>query len=85
MSELGGDVQRLHFSMSLNDELRQQGDTSQMIFGVNRLIAYVSRFVTLKIGDLLYTGTPVGVGPVRPGDGIRASLEGRQLLDFDIK
>ena len=85
MSELGGDVQRLHFSMSLNDELRQQGDTSQMIFGVNRLIAYVSRFVTLKIGDLLYTGTPVGVGPVRPGDRIRASLEGRQLLDFDIK
>ena len=85
MSELDGDVQRLHFSMSLNDELRQQGDTSQMIFGVNRLIAYVSRFVTLKIGDLLYTGTPVGVGPVRPGDRIRASLEGRQLLDFDIK
>ena len=85
MSELGGDVQRLHFSMSLNDELRQQGDTSQMIFGVNRLIAYVSRFVTLKIGDLLYTGTPVGVGPVRPGDRICASLEGRLLLDFDIK
>ena len=85
LSELGGDVQRLHFSMSLNDELRQQGDTSQMIFGVNRLIAYVSRFVMLKIGDLLYTGTPVGVGPVRPGDRIRASLEGRLLLDFDIK
>ena len=85
LSELGGDVQRLHFSMSLNDELRQQGDTSQMIFGVNRLIAYVSHFVTLKIGDLLYTGTPVGVGPVRPGDRIRASLEGRLLLDFDIK
>ena len=78
-------MQRLHFSMSLNDELRQQGDTSQMIFGVIRLIAYVSRFVTLKIGDLLYMGTPVGVGPVRPGDRIRASLEGRQLLDFDIK
>ena len=57
----------------------------QMIFGVNRVIAYVSQFVTLKIGDLIYTGTPVGVGPVRPGDRIRASLEGRLLLDFDIK
>ena len=85
LAELGGDVQRLHFEMSLNDEVRQRGDTSQMIFGVNRVIAYVSQFVTLKIGDLIYTGTPVGVGPVRPGDRIRASLEGRLLLDFDIK
>ena len=85
LAELGGDVQRLHFEMSLNDEVRQRGDTSQMIFGVNRVIAYVSQFVTLKIGALIYTGTPVGVGPVRPGDRIRAALEGRLLLDFDIK
>lgn len=49
LAELGGDVQRLHFEMSLNDEVRQRGDTSQMIFGVNRVIAYVSQFVTLKI------------------------------------
>lgn len=85
LSELGGDVQRLHFEMSLNDEIRQRGDTAQMIFTVNRIVAYLSQFFTLKIGDLIFTGTPVGVGPVQPGDHIRASLEGRTLLDFDIK
>ena len=56
-----------------------------MIFSVNRIIAYLSQFFTLRIGDLIFTGTPVGVGPVKPGDHIRASLEGRTLLDFDIK
>lgn len=85
LSELGGDVQRLHFEMSLNDEIRQRGDTAQMIFTVNRIVAYLSQFFTLKIGDLIFTGTPVGVGPVQPGDRIQASLEGRTLLDFDIK
>lgn len=85
LSELGGDVQNLHFEMSLNDQIRQQGHTAQMIFSVNRIIAYLSQFFTLKIGDLIFTGTPVGVGPVKPGDHIRASLEGHTLLDFDIK
>lgn len=85
LAGLGQEVQQLHFEMWLNDELRQRGNTAQMIFGVNRIIAYVSRFITLKIGDLIYTGTPVGVGPVHPGDHIRASLEGQVLLDFDIK
>lgn len=85
LSELGSDVQRLHFEMSLNDEVRQRGDTAQMIFTVNRIVSYLSQFFTLKIGDLIFTGTPVGVGPVQPGDHIRASLEGRTLLDFDIK
>ena len=82
---LGRDVQALRFEMRLNGEVRQRGDTSLMIFGVNRLIAYVSRFMTLRMGDLLFTGTPVGVGPVRPGDRLEASLEGRPLFDFDIK
>lgn len=85
LKELGGDVQGLHFEMSLNGEVRQRGDTSQMVFGVDALIAYVSRFMTLRIGDLLFTGTPSGVGPVAPGDRLRASLEGRELFDFDIK
>lgn len=85
LSELGGDIQNLRFEMSLNGELRQQGDTARMIFGVDRLIAHISRFITLKMGDLLFTGTPVGVGPVSPGDHLQASLEGRSLLDFDIK
>ncbi|MCC8020158.1 MAG: fumarylacetoacetate hydrolase family protein [Rikenellaceae bacterium] len=85
LSELGGDIQKLRFEMRLNGEVRQRGDTSQMIFGVDRVISYVSQFVTLKIGDLLFTGTPVGVGPVSIGDRLEASLCGRKLFDFDIK
>ncbi|MCD8103319.1 MAG: fumarylacetoacetate hydrolase family protein [Alistipes sp.] len=85
LSELGGNIQDLRFEMSLNGQVRQQGDTSQMIFGVDRIISYVSQFVTLKIGDLLFTGTPVGVGPVAIGDRLEASLCGRKLFDFDIK
>ena len=85
LAELGGDVQKLRFEMRLNGEIRQQGDTSLMIFSVDKIISYVSRFMTLKIGDLIFTGTPVGVGAVKPGDRLEASLEGRKLLDFDIK
>lgn len=79
------DIQQLHFSMELNGERRQAGFTGDMIFSVDRIIAYVSRFVTLRIGDLLFTGTPVGVGRVAIGDRIRAELEGRTMLDFQIK
>ncbi|MDR2936359.1 MAG: fumarylacetoacetate hydrolase family protein [Rikenellaceae bacterium] len=85
LAELGGEVQKLYFTGELNGEVVQRGDTSLMIFGVDRLIAHISRFITLRIGDLLFTGTPVGVGAVHPGDRFRASLEGRVLLDFDIK
>lgn len=85
LSELGRDIQDLHFDMELNGEPRQNGHTAQMIFGVNRIVSYVSRFMTLKIGDLIFTGTPHGVGPVTPGDRITARLEGETLLDFDIK
>ncbi len=85
LSESGLSVQRLRFSMSLNDELRQTGDTGDMIFSVDRIVSYVSQFVTLRMGDLIYTGTPAGVGAVAPGDNIKAWLEGEKLLDFDIK
>ncbi len=85
LAELGGDVQDLNFEMSLNGEVRQKANTSGMIFTVDEIIAHVSRFVTLKMGDLLYTGTPVGVGPVAPGDRLSATLEGEELLDFQIK
>lgn len=85
LSELGGDVQKLAFDMKLNGEPRQSGHTSRMIFGVDEVISYVSHFITLKIGDLIFTGTPSGVGPVVPGDRITARLEGETLLDFDIK
>lgn len=56
-----------------------------MLFTVDRLIASVSQYMTLRMGDLLFTGTPAGVGPVRPGDELRATLEGHELLRFDIR
>jgi 2-keto-4-pentenoate hydratase/2-oxohepta-3-ene-1,7-dioic acid hydratase in catechol pathway len=56
-----------------------------MLFGIDRIIHHISQYITLKIGDLIYTGTPAGVGPVHPGDNLKASLEGHMLLDFDIR
>jgi len=78
-------VDDLSFSLQVNQTVRQQGNTSDMIFGIDRIVSYVSQFVTLKIGDLIYTGTPVGVGPVVIGDHLTGKLEGQTLLDFDIK
>ena len=85
LADLGGNVQQLHFALDVNGERRQTGDTSQMLFTVDRLIASVSQYMTLRMGDLLFTGTPAGVGPVRPGDELRAMLEGHELLRFDIR
>ena len=56
-----------------------------MLFTVDRIIAAVSQYTTLRMGDMIYTGTPAGVGPVVPGDRLVATLEGRELLNFDIK
>lgn len=84
LAELGGDVQRLEFEMELNGEVRQRGRTEEMIFTVDRIVSYVSQFMTLRIGDLIFTGTPAGVGPVKRGDNIRARMGGRTLLDFDV-
>ena len=77
-----GDVE---FEMCLNGELRQRASTGEMTFGIDRIISHVSRFMTLKIGDLIFTGTPAGVGAVAVGDHITATLGGEILLDFDIK
>ncbi len=85
LSDLGGDINNLQFEMELNGELRQSGNTAEMIFSVDEIISYVSQFVTLKIGDLIYTGTPVGVGAVAAGDNITARLMGEELLNFDIR
>ena len=75
-------IQALHFSMDINGETKQEGCTSDMLTSVDRLIAYISQFFTLKTGDILYTGTPVGVGPVAIDDHIEGYLEGRKVLDF---
>jgi len=79
------DINNINFSLKMNDSLRQQGNTGEMIFSIDKLIAYVSRFVTLKIGDLLFTGTPAGVGAVKVGDHLQAFMEGENLLDFYVK
>ncbi len=85
LEELGGDIRNLNFEMSLNGEVRQKACTSEMIFDVDEAISHVSKFVTLKIGDLIFMGTPVGIGQVKCGDNITARLEGQELLNFDIR
>lgn len=79
------DLKNLHFTLSKNDEVVQQGDTSQMLWSIDELIGYVSTFFTLKKGDVLFTGTPAGVGKVSPNDYLSGSLEGKELLRLKIK
>ncbi|MBK7887191.1 MAG: fumarylacetoacetate hydrolase family protein [Bacteroidetes bacterium] len=85
LDEIGKPVQDLHFSMTLNGEIKQTGHTADMIFPVDKIIAFVSSYFTLKIGDLIFTGTPSGVGPVSKGDLIVASLEETELLKVKIR
>ncbi len=79
------DVQNLHFRLELNGETVQTGFTGDMLFKVDTLVSYISRFYTLKMGDLIYTGTPVGVGPVHVGDHLVGYLEDRKLLEFNVR
>ena len=78
-------VQNLQFQLLLNGKTVQQGNTSDMLFSVNQLIVYVSQFITLKIGDLLFTGTPSGVGKLAINDHLQGFLENKKLLDFYVK
>ena len=79
------DVQQLNFHLNIDGRTVQNGYTGDMIHRIDDLIAYVSQFYTLKIGDLLYTGTPVGVGPVQIGQHLEGYLEDEKLLDFYIR
>ena len=83
--ELGCDVQDIHFHMDLNGERRQTGHTADMIHSIDHIIAYASKFFTLKTGDLIFTGTPVGVGAVKEGDKIEDYIGYKKLLDLRIK
>lgn len=85
LDTLGKPIQDLHFSMQLNGETRQQGHTADMLHTVDRIVSYASRYFMLKIGDLIFTGTPAGVGTVKEGDLITAELEGRKLLTCKVK
>lgn len=78
-------IQDLHFHLDIDGQTVQRGHTADMLFKVDEIIAYVSQFCTLKIGDLLFTGTPVGVGPVSVGQHLQGYLEGEKLLDFHVR
>lgn len=80
-----GAINDLNFRLEINGETVQSANTKDMIFSVDQIISYVSQFYTLKIGDLIYTGTPDGVGPVKRGDRLKGYLQDELLLDFQIK
>ena len=83
--ECVGDVNRIPFHLDINGKTVQEGNTQDMLFPVDKIIAYVSRFFTLKIGDLIYTGTPVGVGPVKIDDHLQGYIGEQKLLDFFVR
>lgn len=83
--ERAGDIQRLPFRLDINGDTVQQGNTADMLFGIDRIIAYASRFFTLKMGDLIYTGTPAGVGPVKIDDHLQGYVNNEKLLDFYVR
>ena len=79
------DVQALHFRLDINGKTVQEGCTSDMLYKIDELISYISRWFTLKTGDLLYTGTPAGVGPVNIDDHLEGWVEDRKVLQFNVK
>ncbi len=85
LEEAGGNVQDLHFHLDIDGKRVQSGHTADMLFTVDEIITYVSRFMTIKMGDLLFTGTPAGVGPVAIGQRLEGYIGERKLLDFHIR
>jgi acylpyruvate hydrolase len=79
------DDESIFFKLNINGKTVQEGNSGLMIFGFDELISHVSKYVTLKIGDLIYTGTPAGVGPVKIGDHLEGYFEDKKLLDFWVK
>lgn len=79
------DIQNLDFRLDIDGKTVQQGNSRHMIFPVDALIAYISRFFMLKTGDLIYTGTPAGVGPVHVGEHLEGYLGDRKLLEFNVR
>ena len=78
-------VNNLNFHLLHNGNQVQCGNTSEMLFSIDEIIAYISQFITLKIGDLLFTGTPAGVGKLAINDYLQGFLEDRKLLDFRVR
>ena len=78
-------LQDLNFGLKVDGEIRQAGNTGLMLFSFDYIIAYISRYFTLKKGDLIFTGTPKGVGPVKPRNKLAAFIEDKTLLEFEVR
>ena len=79
------DINNLDFRLEINNKIVQMGNTSDMIFSIDAIVSFVSKYFTLKTGDLIFTGTPSGVGPLKKNDNLIAFLGDQPLLDFMIK
>ena len=79
------DLKNINFSLKVDGEIKQQGNTSLMLFSFDYIISYLSRFFTLRTGDLIFTGTPKGVGPVKVGNVLSAYMEDEKLLEFEVR
>jgi len=80
-----GELSNINFSLKVDGEIKQEGNTSLMLFDFNYIVSYLSKFFTLRIGDMIFTGTPKGVGPVRVGNVLSAYIENEKLLEFEVK
>jgi acylpyruvate hydrolase len=78
-------VQKINFELKINEETKQVGNTADMLFSIDKIIAYTSQFITLNIGDLIFTGTPSGVGSLSVTDNLVGYLEGKEVLNCLIK
>lgn len=79
------DVQALRFYLDINGHTVQEGCTADMVFGIDEIVAYISQYFTLKTGDVIFTGTPAGVGPVHIDDHLEGYVEERKVLEFNCK
>ena len=79
------DINAIDFSLKINNEIRQIGNSKDMIFSFDQIISYVSQFITLREGDYIFTGTPEGVGPTKIDDHFEAFIGDNKLLDFNVK
>ena len=79
------DVQALRFHLDINGHTVQEGCTADMVFGIDEIVAYISQYFTLKTGDVIFTGTPAGVGPVHIDDHLEGYVEERKVLEFNCK
>mgnify|MGYP000356407424 FL=1 len=83
--DIPADVQAINFSLHKNNLLVQEGHTKDMLFTIDHIIAYVSQYFSLHTGDLIFTGTPAGVGPVAIGDQLKGAIEQEPLFEMHIK